>query len=53
MSEGYAGVEKYMPLVKDAINRHVKDRDAFTDIYNRCYEAISAALTELSKGAEK
>lgn len=38
-------VEKFMPPVAEAIKRHVEwPSDAYTDIYNRAYEAVFAAL---------
>ena len=37
-------VEKYMPPVRAAIKRYVKNRDAFTDIYNRAYEAVMNSM---------
>lgn len=39
-------VEKYMPPIMAAIKRHIKDHDAFTDIYNRAYEAIMISMDE-------
>ena len=50
--EGNSNIDALMMPVLDAINRHVKDRDAKTDIYNRAYEAllismdVNAALRE-------
>ena len=50
--EGNKRVDELMLPVLNAINRHVKDRDAKTDIYNRAYEAllismdVNAALRE-------
>lgn len=38
-------VEKFMPPVAAAIKRHVKwPSDEYTDIYNRAYEAVYAAI---------
>ncbi|NLB90381.1 MAG: hypothetical protein GX786_04080 [Clostridiales bacterium] len=31
---------------KEAIQRHLSDRDAFTDIYNRAYEAVYHAIMD-------
>lgn len=42
-------VEKYMSKVRVAIERHVKDSDAITDIYNRAYEAVFAAIKDHDK----
>jgi hypothetical protein len=40
-------VERFMPAVAMAIKRHVEyPSDAFTDIYNRAYEAVASALQE-------
>lgn len=50
--QGDKRVDELMLPVLNAINRHVKDRDAKTDIYNRAYEAllismdVNAALRE-------
>lgn len=38
-------VEKFMPPIAAAIKRHIEwPSDAYTDIYNRAYEAVYAAL---------
>lgn len=37
-------VEPYMQPVADAISRHVRRGDGWTDIYNRAYEAVCSAL---------
>jgi hypothetical protein len=42
-------VEGYMPKVRAAIERHVEDRDAVTDIYNRAYEAVYQAIVDHDK----
>ena len=42
--EGNSNIDALMMPVLDAINRHVKDRDAKTDIYNRAYEAIIISM---------
>ena len=41
---GDSRVEKYMIEVRKAIARHLPEGGAFTDIYNRCYEAVYKAL---------
>jgi len=46
-------VEKYMPKVREAIGRHITDKSANTDIYNRAYEAIYAAIIDYDKDNEK
>lgn len=38
--QGDKRIDELMLPVLNAINRHVKDRDAKTDIYNRAYEAV-------------
>ena len=38
--QGDLNVDLLMLPVLHAIERHVKDRDAITDIYNRAYEAV-------------
>lgn len=38
--EGDKRIDELMLPVLNSINRHVKDRDAKTDIYNRAYEAV-------------
>ncbi len=40
--EGDPRVDALMLPVMAAIKRHVKDGNAVTDIYNRCYEAVLA-----------
>ena len=42
--EGNSNIDALMMPVLDAINRHVKDRDAKTDIYNRAYEALLISM---------
>ena len=40
-------VEKYMIEVANSIKKYIKHpSDDFTDIYNRCYEAVWKALTD-------
>jgi len=46
---GDSRVEKYMLPVKEAIKRHIQEQSAFTDIYNRCYEAIYKAICDKEK----
>lgn len=41
-------VAKYMPPVDKAISRHVPRGDAWTDIYNRAYEAVYQAICDYS-----
>lgn len=41
---GDVAVEHYMPPVADAISRHMPKGDAWTDIYNRAYEAVYLAI---------
>jgi len=44
---GDSRVEKYMPSVAEAIKRHIKHpSQAFTDIYNKAYEAVYNAIKE-------
>jgi hypothetical protein len=42
-------VEPYMHKVKERIDKHVLDKDARTDIYNRAYEAVYAAIQDYDK----
>ena len=42
--QGDKRIDKLMLPVLNAINRHVKDRDAKTDIYNRAYEAVMISM---------
>ena len=44
---GDAMVEPFMHEVKKAINRHGLSKKAETDIYNRAYEAVYAALQSI------
>lgn len=41
---GSKDVEPFMPPVAQAISRHIEKGDAWTDIYNRAYEAVYNAL---------
>jgi hypothetical protein len=45
-------VEKYMPDVADAISRHIQQGDAWTDIYNRAYEAVYKAIMDCADKRE-
>ena len=42
--EGNSKVDELMRPVRSAIERHVKDNDAVTDIYNRAYEALMNSM---------
>ena len=42
--QGDKRVDELMLPVLNAINRHVKDRDAKTEIYNRAYEALLISM---------
>jgi septal ring factor EnvC (AmiA/AmiB activator) len=42
-------VDEVMIPVRAAILRHVKNKDAVTDIYNRCYEAVMASIATIEK----
>lgn len=44
-------VEPYMSKVSAAIDRHITDKNARTDIYNRAYEAVYAAIKDFSNPA--
>lgn len=44
--EGDPKVDRLMRPVRAAIERHVKDRDAVTEIYNRAYEAVMQCMDE-------
>ena len=44
--EGNENIDKLMVPVLVAIKRHVSDKAAVTEIYNRAYEAIVQALEE-------
>jgi len=37
-------VEPFMPPIRDALDRHLPKGDAWTDIYNRAYEAVHEAI---------
>lgn len=40
-------VDKYMYETEKAIRKHVKNPDAFTEIYNRAYEAVAYAIRDV------
>ena len=42
--QGDKRIDKLMLPVLNAINRHVKDIDAKTDIYNRAYDAVMISV---------
>lgn len=42
--QGDPKVDELMRPVRAAIERHVKDRDAKTEIYNRAYEAVMNSM---------
>lgn len=42
--EGNHTIDTLMIPVEAAIRKHVKDRNAFTEIYNRAYEAIQNSM---------
>lgn len=45
--EGDKRIDELMRSVHAAINRHVKNSDAKTDIYNRAYEALMNSMAEI------
>ena len=49
--EGDPRIDKLMRPVLAAIDRHVKDSDAKTEIYNRAYEALLQSLDALDAAA--
>lgn len=46
---GNQNIEKYMQPISDALSRHLEDGNAYTDIYNRAYEAIFKAIEDCNK----
>ena len=46
---GDVRVEKFMEPVSAAISRHLPRGREWTDIYNRAYEAVYAAIKSTSK----
>jgi len=51
--EGNKRVDELMLPVLNAINRHVKDRDAKTEIYNRAYEVIISSMDVMNMEISK
>lgn len=50
MSEGNQKVEPYMDKISEAIKRHLPwPSNAYTDIYNRAYEAVGKAIRDYSQ----
>ena len=49
--EGDKRIDKLMIPVRAAIKRHVKNRDAITEIYNRVYEALMNSMDALDVSA--
>ena len=47
--EGNQQIDILMIPVMNAIKKHVKDRDAQTEIYNRAYEAIQNSMDEKNR----
>lgn len=41
---GAEDIEPFMPPIAQALSRHIKEGDAWSDIYNRAYEAVCNAL---------
>lgn len=50
--EGDPRVDELMLPVKAAIERHIKDCDAKTDVYNRVYEALMEIMDALDVSAQ-
>lgn len=50
---GDSRVEPYMPEINQALDRNKITGDARTDIYNRAYEAVYAAIKDFSKEQDK
>lgn len=50
--EGDPRVDELMRPVRAAIERHIKDPDAKTDIYNRAYEALIESMNALDVSAK-
>jgi hypothetical protein len=46
-------VDQYMFEVEKAIQKYVKDQYQFTEIYNRCYEAVAKAIREVQESEEE
>ena len=49
---GDSRVEKYMEPVSKAILRHIPKGQAYTDIYNKSYEAVYNAIKGLGEKKE-
>ena len=45
-------VDQYMFEVEKAIRKYVKNQEQFTEIYNRCYEAVAKAIRETQEENE-
>lgn len=50
--QGDPRIDRLMYPVELAIRRHVKDRQAHIDIYNRAYEAILSSMDALDVSAQ-
>ena len=50
--KGDERIDVLMIPVLSAIKRHVKDKDAVTDIYNRAYEALMNSMDALDVSAK-
>ena len=50
--EGTNYIDSLMIPVLAAIKRHVKDKDAITEIYNRAYEALMEELDVSTENSE-
>lgn len=46
-------VDQYMHEVEKAIRKYVKNPEHFTEIYNRCYEAVAEAIRETEVNIRK
>ena len=45
-------VDQYMFEVEKAIRKYVKNPEQFTEIYNRCYEAVAKAIRDIQEENE-
>jgi hypothetical protein len=45
-------VDQYMFEVEKAIRKYIKNPEQFTEIYNRCYEAVAKAIRETQEKNE-
>ena len=50
--EGDSRIDELMQPVRTAIERHVKDRSAIAEIYNRAYEAVMNSMDALDTSAK-